>query len=106
MAKRLEARRRDLLHRVQLRRSCRTGLPQPLPAVRLHLQTGGSTSGRHLTVGNGPRAQGRRGRRCTPSAPIDRQLDGTSWQVGGRRHLAEPGADLALRLLPVLAQHR
>ena len=72
------------------------------------LQTGGSDQWGNLTAGPRPDPPGRAARRVHALAtPLITKADGTKFGKTEARHgLARPGADLAVRLLPVLAQRR
>ena len=95
------------LHRVQLRAAAVDGLPEPLPRPRR------DAAARRLR----PVGQHHRRRRAHPAGrrrprPRVRHAPGHQGrrhqvrQDRGRRPVARPGDDVAVRLLPVLAQHR
>ncbi len=93
------------LHRVQLPGAAGHGLPGAVPAARHH-----AAARRQRPVGQPPgrrRAdpQGRGGQRARAHDTADHQgRRHQVRQVRGRVHLARPGDDQPLRLLPVLAQ--
>ena len=96
---------RDQLHRVQLPAAAGHGLPGALPPLRLH-----PAARRQRPVGQ----PGRRGRadqvgrervRARPGHPADHQAGRDQVrQDRGRRDLAERRPDVAVRVLPVLAE--
>ena len=109
------ARRRPVVHRVQLHAPPGGRLPAPVPELGVELQMGGADQWGNITAGleldppgrdgAGERAEPRpracRTRSCSPrtGSKFGKTAEG---DVG----LARPGPDLAVRLLPVLARRR
>ena len=101
-------RRRHVLHRVQLPAPAEPGLPAPVPRARLP-----AADRRLRPVGQHRRRRrpdppGGRGDRARADHPAGHRQRGPQVrQVHRRRqHLARPGHDLAVRLVPVLRQRR
>ena len=104
---RTPARGRHQLHRVQLRAAAVDGLPQPLPRARRdaavrRLRPVGQPHRRRRADPAGRRRQGARVRDAADHQGRRHQVR----QDRGRRALARPRDDVAVRLLPVLAQRR
>ena len=96
-----------LLHRVQLPDPAGAGLPRAVPAVRLHPAVRGQRPVGQPHRRARPHPPGRARARARVRHAVAHQ--GRRHQVRqdrGRRPLARSRADLAVRLLPVLAQQR